>query len=72
VLAEAEQPWEPPAALPADIEQQVQAAVAAVRAAKPVGGRPRLAAVRALRQLLSHCGWPALALGSQNSHALTP
>lgn len=49
------------ASAPEDIEHQVQAAVAAILAAKPIGGQEHVAALRALRQLLSNCACVYLA-----------
>ena len=40
---------------PQDIDEQVQAVVASMKAATPVGGKEHLEAVRNLRQLLSNC-----------------
>ncbi len=44
-----------PQPTPQDIDERVQAAVAAIKAASPVGSPAHLDAVRALRQLLSDC-----------------
>lgn len=51
--AQAEQAM--PEAVPEDIERRLAEAVAALREAKPVGGKEHLQAVRSLRQLLSNC-----------------